>query len=533
MSIRNALSLSSLLALAPLALGAGCANTDAPAGDSGAEEEDTASAASALGAEVIDQESGPYQGGMSDISSGNMTLAQVITAGKTGLMTRVQLNVGACFQAWGISCWFTLRVRTVTAAGLPGTAITTARAFIPESTGAQGYRAWVDVVFDNPAAVVAGTRYTLEVIADPGSNVQWSVTSGYAFPGGFYERSNWGETWYGWAPQWNAIFTTWVTPTDFSAPLGDWGYGDRRWAVDFNGDGLTDYCRAVGNGGGAGSYLACSLSTGSGLSGEYTVFAPLGDWGYSDRRWMVDFNGDGKADYCRAVGNGGGAGSYLACSLSTGTGLSGEYTVFAPLSDWGYGGRRWMADFNGDGKADYCRAVGNGSGPGSYLACSFSTGTGLSAEYSFLAPVGDWGYDDRRWMVDFNGDGRADYCRAVGNGGGAGSYLACSLSTGAGLSGEYTVFAPLADWGYSDRRWMVDFDGNGMVDYCRSVGDGSQLACSLSNGGGLGGEYQVMKTVNDWGPSGARWMADFTGDRHADLARASSSLASTFTVTSF
>lgn len=152
---------------------------------------------------------------------------------------------------------------------------------------------------------------------------------------------------------------------------------------------------------------------------------------------------------------------------------------------------------------------------------------------SLLAPVGDWGYSDRRWMVDFDGDGRADYCRAVGNGGGAGSYLGCSLSTGSGLSGEYTVFAPLADWGYGDRRWMVDFDGNGKIDYCRSVGDGGQLACSLSNGSGFGGEYQVMKTINDWGPSDRRWMGDFTGDHRADFARASSSIASTFQVTSF
>jgi hypothetical protein len=96
----------------------------------------------------------------------------------------------------------------------------------------------------------------------------------------------------------------------------------------------------------------------------------ISDWGHSDRRWMVDFNGDGKADYCRSVGSDSGAGSYLGCSLSTGSGLSGEYTVMSQISDWGYSDRRWMADFNGDGKADYCRSVGSDSGAGSYLNCS-------------------------------------------------------------------------------------------------------------------------------------------------------------------
>jgi hypothetical protein len=52
-------------------------------------------------------------------------------------------------------------------------------------------------------------------------------------------------------------------------------------------------------------------------SGEYTVTASVADWGYSDRRRMVDFNGDGRADYCRAVGNSSGSGSYLGCALST------------------------------------------------------------------------------------------------------------------------------------------------------------------------------------------------------------------------
>ncbi|MDI1434648.1 hypothetical protein [Polyangium sorediatum] len=302
-------------------------------------------------------------------------------------------------------------------------------------------------------------------------------------------------------------------------PVADRGYGDRRWMADFNGDGKADYCRAVGNSSGSGSYLSCSLSNGSGFSGD--VLAPVGDWGYGDRRWMADFNGDGKADYCRATGNSSGAGSYLRCSLSNGSGFSGD--VLAPVGDWGYGDRRWMADFNGDGKADYCRAVGNSSGAGSNLGCSLSNGAGFSGEV--LAPVGDWGYGDRRWMADFNGDGKADYCRAVGNSSGAGSNLGCSLSNGSGFSGQ--VLTPVGDWGYGDRRWMVDFNGDSKVDYCRAVGSsdgyGAYLGCALSTGAGFSGEHQTP--VQSWGSLSSSWWADFDGNGRPDFCRFMSGLA--------
>jgi hypothetical protein len=33
---------------------------------------------------------------------------------------------------------------------------------------------------------------------------------------------------------------------------------------------------------------------------------------------------------------------------------------------------------------------------------------------------------------------------------------------------------PIADWGYGNRRWMVDFDGDGNSDYYRAVSDPSR-----------------------------------------------------------
>ncbi|MBI2395311.1 MAG: hypothetical protein HYV09_37425 [Deltaproteobacteria bacterium] len=192
--------------------------------------------------------------------------------------------------------------------------------------------------------------------------------------------------------------------------------------IDWNGDGKIDFCRAVGNTGGYGSYLQCTISTGD-SSYEQNVGA-IGDWGYSDRRWMIDWNGDGKTDFCRAVGNSSGYGSYLQCAFSSANGAV-DVNV-GEIQDWGYSDRRWMIDWDGDGKTDFCRATGNSSGPGSYLDCAMSTGTRRN-----LVRVGetqDWGYSDRRWMTDWNGDGKVDYVRAVGNTSGWGSWLLGSFA---------------------------------------------------------------------------------------------------------
>lgn len=200
---------------------------------------------------------------------------------------------------------------------------------------------------------------------------------------------------------------------NWSSILSDWGYSDRRWMVDFNGDGKADYCRAVGETSGPQSWLGCTFSNGSTFTKSIDIWAPVGDWGHANRRWMVDFNGDGKSDYCRATGASSGPGSFLTCSLSNGSEFSS--TVSAPISDWGYADRRWMADVNGDGKADFCRAVGESSGGFSWLGCAFSTGTGFNNDIDVWFPMPDWGGPaDRRFMADVNGDGRVDFGHASG-----------------------------------------------------------------------------------------------------------------------
>ncbi|MDL1862573.1 hypothetical protein FBR04_16325 [Betaproteobacteria bacterium PRO7] len=150
---------------------------------------------------------------------------------------------------------------------------------------------------------------------------------------------------------------------DFASHNIDVGYKEGAAFVDFNGDGKTDYCRVVGSS--ASAYVRCLLSAGSGWStfverpgeppGEMT--SPALDWGYSHARWWVDINGDGLSDFCRAVGNDPNQSvSVLSCRLSRG-GSFGFSDVASEQISFGEQVGRSFCDANGDGINEYCRVA--------------------------------------------------------------------------------------------------------------------------------------------------------------------------------
>ena len=299
----------------------------------------------------------------------------------------------------------------------------------------------------------------------------------------------------------------------YSSSVLDWGHDAGRAWVDFDGDGRSDYCRVVGDNNGSSSKVSCTVATSTGFGVTY----PSGviDWGYDAGRQWVDFNGDGRADYCRVVGDTNGTSSKVSCTVSTGTGFGTTYT--SSVIDWGYAeGRQW-SDFNGDGKADYCRVVGDTNGTSSKVSCTVSTGTGFGATYS--SGVIDWGYAEGRQWVDFNGDGKADYCRLVGNTNNVSSSVSCTVSTATGFGTTYS--SGVIDWGYPSGRQWTDYNGDGKADFCRLVGDtnnvSSGISCTVSTGIGFGATYS--SEVIDWGFDTGRDWIDFNHDGKADYCR--------------
>lgn len=282
------------------------------------------------------------------------------------------------------------------------------------------------------------------------------------------------------------------TGTYRSGPL-DWGQTAGAAWVDFNADGKADFCRID-----ASARPLCTLATGRGFG--VTIVGDPYDAGYGDDRLWGDVDGSGGADYCRKVGDTGREG--FVCTPSAGTAflpvLTGQQLT------WGTTLTAVLADVNGDGKKDYCRLTADRA------LCSSAESSGFGPGFS-SAPL-DIGAADGRAFVDQNGDGKADFCRVIG------STLACTLSTGTGFSS--TISSPALDVGYPAARTWADINGDGRADYCRRVGGGeaaTQMSCTLS--GPTGFESTIGSGPIEWGTvAGTAWV-DFNGDGNRDFCR--------------
>ena len=289
----------------------------------------------------------------------------------------------------------------------------------------------------------------------------------------------------------------------------------RRWVegapqtgtVDFDGDGNADYCRRVGGTAYPETRLACTRSR-TGNPGESVISGPL-DWGYNDGAAWADFNGDGRADYCRLAGGTGNF--YLICTLSEG--IRFGKTISSGKIDPGFATDRVWADVNGDGRADYCRRTGGTNLVNSRIACTVSAGTAFGT--TFESGTVDWGYNEGRAWADFDGDGRSDYCRVVGMP--DNMRVQCTVSTGSGFGATYT--SDRINWGDSLGRAWTDFNGDGRADYCRVVGSAAskRIGCLLSSGDRFG--LDVTSGSLDWGYGTGRVWVDVTADGRADFCR--------------
>jgi RHS repeat-associated protein len=288
---------------------------------------------------------------------------------------------------------------------------------------------------------------------------------------------------------WNSPLVAYSTVNIGDLP--DWGSDWIRQMVDFNGDGKADFCRDV-EGGPNGWNLKCAISTGSGFVDEWK--GQIQNWGDNQSGAWVDWDGDGKTDYCRIINRA------IWCAFSTGA--AGNVTaindmqVGAPFAsgDEGYAGMSWFVDWNGDGRADFCRAENHSDGFNS-LRCAFSLGS-ASAGYTdveegrlysqaYGEPSDLRGEQYSRAIVDFNGDGVMDFCRVVRDSGfneiwcNLGSRYSASMDRNHFVGAVPTLMGTVADIGSADSQWWVDVNGDGKVDYCRLVGSGD-IRCAIS-----------------------------------------------------
>jgi hypothetical protein len=271
---------------------------------------------------------------------------------------------------------------------------------------------------------------------------------------------------------------------------------------------------------GDGSCLVATNLTWTNASiSSFTTNNPTGFPSY--RAWVADFNGDGKADifWCNTIYWGGCVGTSQVW-ISNGDGTFTKTTLNNPDSSNGY--NIILGDFNGDGKTDiiWCNAHSNNTcaaGPSApwYLWTSNGDGTfqSQSLPNGFDTALGFAG--------DFNGDGRTDvlWCTTVYWGGCLGTSQVW-ISNGDGTFARKTQNNPDTSNGYN--IVLGDFNGDGKTDiiWCSAhsnntcaAGPSAPWYLWTSNGDGT---FQ-SQTVASGFDTAFGFAGDFNGDGRTDV----------------
>ncbi len=235
-------------------------------------------------------------------------------------------------------------------------------------------------------------------------------------------------------------------------------------------------------------------------------------------RYMADVNGDGKADVVGFYSDG----VYVSLSQSnnTFTGAKRWVAGYGTSNGWTNNDTypRYMADVNGDGKAD---VVGFGAG-GVYVSLAQSNNT-FTGAVRWVAGYGtDTGWEGNwiypRYVADVNGDGKADVVGILAEG------VYVSLSTGT----SFTPFIPGQPWvaafGQNDGfypstrndatpRYMVDVNGDGMADVIGIKNLNIYVSLSKGNSFKVPGSWG---NFSPWKPYGVPQLPIYITDADAD-----------------
>ena len=246
---------------------------------------------------------------------------------------------------------------------------------------------------------------------------------------------------------------------------------DRQFVADFDGDGRADYMWEnegwrVARSNGAGFDVAPAPWLPRQWPGTGWTFP-----GSPARAFVADFDGDGRDDYLWEK-----YGWWLA--RSNGDGFDApELWMPATLPEIGWTfpanshARQFVADFDGDGRADYLW-----ENQGWWVARS--NGTGFDPPTRWLAPtIPGVGYtyppDDhaQQFVADFDGDGRSDYFWehhgwwvALSEGDGFEAPKRWLQADTNGVGASFPANAPA-------RQFVADFTGDGFAEYLWEAND--------------------------------------------------------------
>lgn len=213
-------------------------------------------------------------------------------------------------------------------------------------------------------------------------------------------------------------------------------------------------------------------------------------WGIAETRAWVDVNGDNVPDFCRIVKLSRTSGS-LKCTLAAGSDAAEQYAGMSfetpvPLPAPNIKGT-WVK--LKDGGAWYCRTIVR-SGRHGELSCFKILRDGFGTEVRSQNPI-DLGLASGRAWVDFNGDGRPDFCTLIPRRAEGVGKLSCLLMESQGFASTPVQSDRIRWAGPSMRRWIPT--QNGLVAFCSVAGPRfAFVECTPSTGSGFGPKYRDL-----------------------------------------
>ncbi|MEU8762690.1 FG-GAP-like repeat-containing protein [Streptomyces sp. NPDC048659] len=263
------------------------------------------------------------------------------------------------------------------------------------------------------------------------------------------------------------------------------GTGSVRWA-DFDGDGRTDRLTIADNG-----EVRAWLNRGGTLGGGWQALGTVATGTTSDRTRvrLADFDGDGRADYWAIQADGSvrvwlnHGGDPVGASGWQGIGTVATGTTTRPE-------QVRLADFDGDGRADYLTVADDGA-VNAWLNRGGDAAGGTGWRPLGQVATGTTQDRTRVRLADHDGDGRADYW-AVAPDGSVTTYL----NRGGDGHGGWRFLGRTATGVTTDhnRVELTDFDGDTHADYLLAGPTGS-VSAWLFDGGDTSGP-------NGWKPLG-------------------------------
>lgn len=273
-----------------------------------------------------------------------------------------------------------------------------------------------------------------------------------------------------------------------------WGSAGLTWVGDFTGDGASDLASADGD----QVYMKISeRDVNEGFDSD--TWAVPNAWGTSSNTFAADFTGDGKTDIASIVGG------TINYNVSTGSGFTSGPIVVS--NSWGVAGYTFAADFTGDGRAD----LASGGSGSVQMKISMKDGEVDTFDSTAWSVTNTWGTAARTWVADFDGNGKADFASA------SGGTIYMKLSNGSGFTSETRTVDNT--WGSSSYTWVADFNDDGLPDIASASGNNIYMKLSKKNAAGSwdGFESETWQINSPWGDSQFTRVGDFTGDGVADI----------------